>query len=418
MAGQPVGESAGARALARRLLDGGLAHPRPYPDTPHPGSEQVTVVVPVRDDAAGLGRTLDAIATTAQGVAAIVVVDDGSTRPVVAPTATVIRTEQPGGPAAARNQGWRQATTDLVVFVDADCLPEPGWLDALLPHFADPALGAVAPRITSRPGAGTPWWLATYEGQQSPLDRGRREGPVRAGSRVPYVPTAALAGRRQALIEAGGFDPALRYGEDVDFVWRLDGSGWRVRYEPAAVVTHPSRADLPGWLRQRYHYGQSAAPLAARHPGAAAPAGVSAWSGLAWGLVAAGFPLTGAAVGIGTTAAMYRRHRADPDLARVLAGLAATGNLRAGQALATALRRAWLPPAAMLSGLAIKAGRAAPAWWLAATLAAPALESKPADLDRARWWALRVSDDLAYQAGVWAGLVGPRSAAALFPRWS
>ena len=72
----------------------------------------------------------------------------------------------------------------------------PGWLDALLPHFADPAVGAVAPRIVpDEPGS---TWLARYEGASSTLDMGARASIVRPGSRVPYVPGAALVVRRAA----------------------------------------------------------------------------------------------------------------------------------------------------------------------------------------------------------------------------
>ncbi|MBF6096422.1 glycosyltransferase family 2 protein, partial [Nocardia cyriacigeorgica] len=86
-----------------------------------------------------------------------------------------------------------------------------------------------------------------------------------------------------ALAELGGFDERLRFGEDVDVVWRLTDAGHLVRYHPAAVVTHRPRATLGSWLRQRYDYGTSAAPLARRHPGRLACARVSAWHALSWG---------------------------------------------------------------------------------------------------------------------------------------
>jgi mycofactocin system glycosyltransferase len=214
--GRPVGPGPGSQALAGRLLDAGMVHPRPG-STPHPGPGEVTVVIPVRDDPDGLAASLDAV----HGVGAVFVVDDGS-RPAItsaqAGSAILLRRPVTGGPAAARNTGSREAGTDIVVFLDADCVPDEGWLKTLLPHFADPQVVAVAPRIRSRIGAGTPAWLADYEKRRSALDLGSGEAPVRPGSGVSYVPTAALALRRQALVEAGGFDEALRYGEDVDLV--------------------------------------------------------------------------------------------------------------------------------------------------------------------------------------------------------
>ena len=258
-----------------------------------------------------------------------------------------------------------------MVFVDADCEPAPGWLAAVLPHFADAPVGAVAPRITSSGAPGAPAVLAGYERHRSSLDLGGREAPVRPGSPVPYVPTAAFAVRRQALVDAGGFDEALRYGEDVDLVWRLGKRGWRIRYEPGATVAHPARADFGLWLRQRYQYGRSAAPLAARHGRAVAPVAVSPWSAAAWTLAAAGRPWAGTGMAVATSVALGRRAGPDRTTARALARLALAGHLRAGAALAEAIRRAWLPPAIVVAGLSAQRGRRAPAMALAGRPDAP-----------------------------------------------
>jgi mycofactocin glycosyltransferase len=116
--------------------------------------------------------------------------------------------------------------------VDSDCVPEPDWLEALLRHFADPAVAAVAPRIGGRRLA-TGSALARYESVRSAVDLAAFEGRVRWHSRVAFVPTAAMVVRRQAVLDVGGFDEALWLAEDVDLVWRLTmpptRSGWRRR---------------------------------------------------------------------------------------------------------------------------------------------------------------------------------------------
>jgi hypothetical protein len=71
--------------------------------------------------------------------------------------------------------------------------------------------------------------------------------------------------RRDALGE--GFDEQLRYGEDVDLVWRLVDAGWRVRYEPSVLVAHRDPESFVQWLERRFRYGTSVGPLARRHPG-------------------------------------------------------------------------------------------------------------------------------------------------------
>src|SRR5213078_1049870 len=154
--------------------------------------------------------------------------------------------------------------------------------------------------------------------------------------------------RREALCEVDGFDEALRYGEDVDLVWRLAGAGWRVQYVPQVVATHPSRASLPAWAEQRIRYGSSAAPLTRRHPGAVAPLRISGWSALAWSAVVAGRPLVGAGLAATTTAALVPKLRGLEHPVRESLQLAGKGNVWAGRAMAEAIRRPWWPLALLV----------------------------------------------------------------------
>jgi mycofactocin glycosyltransferase len=151
LSGMPVPDGYRARTLARRLLDTGIAQPAAGRATPDrgPGPADVTVVIPVRDRQAELARCLAGLAPMPR----VIVVDDCSADPAgiaqaaAGAGARVLRRPVNGGPGAARNTGLAAAQTPLVAFLDSDCVPGPGWLDALLPHFADPAVGAVAPRI-------------------------------------------------------------------------------------------------------------------------------------------------------------------------------------------------------------------------------------------------------------------------------
>jgi mycofactocin system glycosyltransferase len=413
-AGRTVGGSRSEGLFARRLVDSGIAHPRPAGAVP----VDVSVVIPVRDNQAGLFSTLASL----EGLS-VAVVDDGSLEPVSVrscPNAEVkvIRERVSRGPAAARNAGWREVDSEVVVFIDADCVPVGDWLGTLLAHFADPAVGAVAPRIVSpAAGAGA---LGAYESVRSSLDLGDRSAAVRPGSRVPYVPTACLAVRRRALEEAGGFDESLRFGEDVDLVWRLHDAGWSVRFEPSASVQHPPRPDMRAWLRQRFDYGRSAAPLAARHGGDVAPLAVSPWSVGAWTLVMAGEPLAGAAVVAATAAVLARRARGDEDAGAELARLAVRGNMLAGLRIAEAVRRAWLPFLLLAIAL-LPPGRSRRrvALFAGAAFAAPVADwvAERPPVGPAKWLALRAADDLAYQAGLWAGALAERSLEALMPRF-
>ena len=285
----------------------------------------------------------------------------------------------------------------------------------LLAHLGDELVGAVAPRVRASPGR-APAWLAGYERARSPLDLGGGPGSVRPGARVPYVPTTTLLVRREALASIDGFDEALRFGEDVDLVWRLVGAGWRVRYEPSVEVSHPSRPSLPKWIGQRVRYGTSAAALTRRHPGAVAPLRISGWSGLAWAAVVAGRPVVGAGIGAGTTAALVPKLRGLDHPIREALKLAGMGNVWAGRAVAEAIRRPWWPIAVAVGAVS---RRSRPA--LVAAAVAPLLlewrERKP-ELDVTRFVGLRLLDDMSYGAGVWLGCLQERSLAALRPAFT
>ena len=380
--------------LVDRLLDAGAIHPRPA-TSPYTAAD-VTVIVP----AFVFGETaLAEIVRCCPGVAAVIAVDDASDPPVSAVAgARVLRLRTNAGPAVARNAGLGAATTPLVAFVDTDVRLVPGWLDPLLLHFADDRVGLVAPRVASAPGAGA---VAAYEQGHSPLDLGPEPGRIAPGTRLSYVPAAAILVRADALRAIDGFERALRLGEDVDAVWRLVEAGWRCRYEPASVVHHRPRGSWRALIAQRVSYGSSAAPLAQRHPGALAPVRVSGWSGAAWGLLAAGHPLPAVAVAGGTAAALVRK------LPR-----------RAGRRVA-APRRPRPPPRRPLLA---DAGRRA--WW--PLLLAGALVSRRARLVAALaavpallgGGVPRLVDDLAYGVGVWKGVVAERQPGPLLPSFT
>ncbi|WP_369256531.1 mycofactocin biosynthesis glycosyltransferase MftF [Geodermatophilus amargosae] len=404
--------------LAARLQDAGVAVPEPAGPAPGPGD--VTVVVPVRDRAAGVARLLAALRADPDTAGLrVLVVDDGSAdAPALAAAAggaEVLRHDRSRGPAAARNTGLRATTTPAVAFLDSDCVPRPGWLGELLPHLADPRLAVVAPRITALP-ATRPGWVTPYETAVSALDMGPRPGPVAPLSGLSYLPSAALLARRTAVGE--GFDAGMRVAEDVDLVWRLAAAGWRVRYEPAARVDHEHPSSTVAWLRRRAVYGTGAAPLAARHGRAVAPVVISPWSAaalvLAGGGGRAGRVLAAAVLGDATVRLAHRLagpgRRAPYGLA---AALVLRGTAAAGRTLTRSATRHHWPLTAVAALVSRRARRAALA--VAAADAVLAWWPHRADVGPLRFAAARRLEDLAYGAGLWAGALRRRDPSALLP---
>lgn len=414
----PVRSDAAGR-LARKLTDTGLAHPRPPELTSRP---DVTVLIPVRDRVMLLDRCLSALGDGYP----VLVVDDGSEDPgavadvAAAHGAALVRRPVNGGPGAARNTGLLEVATDLVAFLDSDCVPEPGWIERLAAHLADPAVAAAAPRMVAVPAG--PGWAGRYTTAACCLDLGAAEARVVPGTRVAYVPTAALVVRRAALAGSRDvFDPALRWGEDVDLVWRLHAAGWRIRYDPAARVCHHEPEGWPALLARRFRYGSSAAPLALRHPGQVPPLVLHPWPALTVAGMLTGRPEVAGLSFTGSVLAMRRTVRR--------AGLPARGVV---PAMLDGTRQTWLGVGRyacqygmpVLAAALVAPGGTGPARrWARRAAAASLLLGPPLtawsarrrSLDPVRYVLGHLADDVAYGAGVWTGALRARSLAPVRP---
>jgi mycofactocin system glycosyltransferase len=321
-----------------------------------------------------------------------------------------VRHDRPAGPAAARNTGLKLVGTPLVAFVDSDCVPEPGWLARLASHFSDPLVGIAAPRILPDDRLPLTGALASVERHRSPLDMGRKPGPVSPDARVRYVPTAALLARREVI--GAGFDPSLRHGEDVDLVWRVCKAGWRIRYDPTVCVRHDEPRTWRKQLERRFRYGTSAAPLSARHPAEVTHLPVWPSPSLVALFVAARRPLP--ALLLTALQAANLAGRLGPEVPRSeavrlsvtsalssLVGVASAGALFALPALTAAARtrRALLLASLFLASPALLE------WQRIRPPVAPP-----------RWLAACIADDGAYGLGVLAGCARHRTIRPLMPR--
>ena len=400
--GGPVAES----PLLDRLVAGGAVHP--VPGTPVP-AEQVTVVVPcfARDGSAvaRLQKLVGALAPLH-----VVVVDDASPVPVSAQGATVVRRGENGGPGAARNAGRERGTTPFVAFMDDDVHTVAGDILRLTGHFVDPNVAMVAPRIVTPPGKG---FIAEYEAVGSRLDMGTEPARVRPGSVVPYVPTAVLVARSSAM--AGRFDPEMRTGEDVEFVWRTQDDSAQCRYEPEVQAEHTARPSWSGFFSQRFSYGRSAADIDARIPWSVAPLRGHILHFLPLALLLCGQSLwaldalfLSAAFTVFTLRGMGLTGR---DRLRI----AALSLTTASRHLTTAVSREWWPVFVVLSGISVNV-QVAFVFCVAGLMLADVYRMRPQNIGM--FVPLRILDNLAYGAGVWAGAIRRRSLRCLLPQFS
>jgi GT2 family glycosyltransferase len=213
---------------------------------PPPGALRVSVVIATHERPQLLLRGLHALLQQDLPPHAyeVIVVDDGSgaaarraTRIAVAElaaapgTAALRFVQQPrnGGPAAARNAGWRAARAPVIAFTDDDTLPCRDWLREGLAAL-DRGFDAVAGRIV----VPLPAVPTDYE----------RDA---AGLEAATFATANCFVRRAALVAVGGFDERFRsaWREDTDLHFSLQAHGARLGMAPQARVVHPVRP--AGW---------------------------------------------------------------------------------------------------------------------------------------------------------------------------
>jgi mycofactocin glycosyltransferase len=397
---------AGEGRIARTLVQQGLLHPL-YRSAAV--VEDVDVVVPVRDDV----ESLAALLASLQGLH-VTVVDDGShdaaavARCAERFDAELVRIDLSRGPGSARNAGARATSRPLLWFIDVDVSFDNALdvLARLQAHFEDPLEGAVAPRIRGARGASL---RERFEETFSPLDMGDRSGLVIPNSVVHFVPSACLIVRRGSF--GDGFDESLRYGEDVDLVWRLHDNGWLVRYVADVVVAHRARNSWRGWWAQRIRYGQSSSELAKRHGARLAPFRADTWTLLAWVCALLGKPMIGLRIiGAARTQLRERLVATTEDADKVAEELVGRGMVRAGPLMARAAVRTF-GIVILLCAVHPKLRRRALILFLAGT-AYRWRSSRLCVVDIP----LGVADDVAYGAGVLSGALRSRSLGALKPR--
>lgn len=242
-------------------------------------SPDIAVVIVTWNSARWIGPCLDALAQTRyEGRLQVVVVDNASSDDSAAaaekhPIACrVIRNDTNRGFGGANNIGWRAATSpptspapssssisstsptspnSIVLFLNADTEVRPDWLAPIAEAFAsDPSIAIVGAKLLYPGGrviqhAGGmihPNGMASHFGVGQE-DRGQYNSP----REVDYVTGAALAARRSFLEETGGFDERFfpAYYEETDLCFQAHERGYKVVYQPRAVVIHHESVSAP-----------------------------------------------------------------------------------------------------------------------------------------------------------------------------
>lgn len=228
----------------------------------------VSIVVPVYNRAELIQPCLTSLMaqTYPRDRFEIILVDDGSTDTTVACAQELLRgwqgtfqiVQKPnGGPASARNAGFRASQSDVIAFIDSDCIAEIDWVEKLIDTLApQDAAGVGGPLMNVVP----PGWVAGYLNETSFFRHRVKHG------KVDYLLTANVAFRRSALVAVNGFSeyPGV-WAEDADLSFRLIQSGHALLLTEQGLVTHyGTPSSIRGLIKDLYRYGYGNAVLS-RH---------------------------------------------------------------------------------------------------------------------------------------------------------
>lgn len=150
-----------------------------------------------------------------------------------------------------RNLGVQEANGETIVFTDAGCIPEAGWLERLTSP-----LTAKGECMTFGLTLGTPGGMKIHD---------RMMKKSFEAIYLTECSTINTAFRREVYDAVGGFDESFEYGSDMDFSWRVVAAGFRIYAVPKAIVRH-DWGTTKRQFRRSYMYGKARIRLYRKHP--------------------------------------------------------------------------------------------------------------------------------------------------------
>ena len=183
----------------------------------------------------------------------VIVIDDGSTdtTPRIVEEYEKVRLIKQGnaGPAAARNRGAAEAKGDIILFTDSDCVPAPDWIAEMVKPFKENAevVGVKGRYKTGQKEIVARFVQLEYEDKYHYMVRERY---------IDFIDTYSAAFKKDVFIEARGYDTdfPVACAEDVELSYRLSNKGYRMVFNPGAVVYHIHPDTVADYARKKYKF--------------------------------------------------------------------------------------------------------------------------------------------------------------------
>lgn len=209
----------------------------------------------------------------------VIIVEDGSKNPckdVCDKYAGILDlhyyAKENSGPGQSRNYGAERAKGEWLIVLDSDVVLPEGYLKAVekvLAHVSSSTGTADEVAAFGGPDAAHPDFTPVQKAISYSMTSFFTTGGIRGGKAKldKFFPRSFNMGiRREVYRELGGFS-RMRFGEDIDFSYRIVEAGYKTCLIPEAWVWHKRRTDFRKFFRQVYNSGIARINLAKRHPG-------------------------------------------------------------------------------------------------------------------------------------------------------
>ncbi len=213
---------------------------------------KVSVIIPCYNVEGYLGKTLDNVFRQTRKPNEVIAIDDGSTdgtKEILKKykRLRVIFHGKNKGLAQARNTGIEHAKEEILIFFDADVIPESDFIERILEEYdSDEIAGVGGQAIEANIKSIYDKWRKLY----LEPSRGRRKLED-----VQYISGLCSSYRKRILKEAGGFNPIFRTNaEDFEMGFKVHELGYRLIYTPKAKVYHQKTDNFRSLLKTGFNY--------------------------------------------------------------------------------------------------------------------------------------------------------------------
>jgi glycosyltransferase involved in cell wall biosynthesis len=230
-----------------------------------------SIIIPVFNRPDEVDELLESLCQQTVKDFEVLIIEDGSVKPckdVCDKYANVLDlhyyAKENSGPGQSRNYGAERSNCEYVIILDSDVVLPVGYLQAVEDELKQKPCEAFGGPDSAHPSFTPVQKAISYSMTSFFTTGGIRGGKAKLDKFYPRSFNMGI--RRDVYLQLGGFSK-MRFGEDIDFSYRIVEAGYMPRLFPEAWVWHKRRTDFRKFFRQVYNSGIARINLEKRHPG-------------------------------------------------------------------------------------------------------------------------------------------------------